>query len=102
MFHLGQFLTSDVYSVNSWKDWVNDPSSPWTSSNYSSLEKVDDKITLGFVCDEMDNVDNPEVFETTTKELTYILDKWQEACEKKPNRIIITRDNGKVTVDFED
>lgn len=102
IIHLAYWLSDDVgcWGIESWKNFVRDPNRNWTSSNYSSLEKEDNIITIGFEGDMM--LDNPEVFITNAEELTYILDRWQEACEKKPKKITITRDNGKVTVDFED
>ena len=102
IMHLAFFLIDDVgcRGINNWKTFIQDPSRKWTGSNYSSLEKENDSILIGFAPDQ--NLENPEVFITNETELNYILDRWQEACEKKPKRIIITRDNGKVSVDFED
>jgi hypothetical protein len=35
--------------------------------------------------------------------MNYIFDRWKEALEKKPNKIIITKDDkGRITVVFED
>lgn len=102
--HLGNFLTDDVgcRSVHFYKDWLNNPDDIEGGGNYSHLEKHDNKITIAFEYDWFHDTPGAEVFETTIAELNHILDRWQEACEKKPKRIIITRDQGKVTVDFED
>lgn len=101
-YHLAYFLTDDVgcRSFNSWKEWFNDPKSTWVGSNYSDWEKDGDNLSLGFSGDVDD--DAPR-WETTVEQMNYILDRWQEVCEKKPKRVIINRDdNGKITVDFED
>jgi len=101
--HLAYFLTDDVGckgSIENWKEFFNDPKATWTGSNYSDWEKNGNHLALGFSGDVEE--DGPR-WETTTDQMNYILDRWQEACEKKPNKIIITRDDsGKVTVNFED
>jgi len=100
---LALYLVSDVGckgSIENWKEFFNDPKATWTGSNYSDWEKDGNHLSLGFSGD----VDETEPrWETTSEQMNYILDRWQEACEKKPNKIIITRDgSGKVAVDFED
>lgn len=101
--YLGGFLCYDVgKDTKSWKEWVINPKNFNISSNYSHLERDADKIFITFEYNWFHEIPNSPIFETNTEELIYILDRWQEACEKKPNRIIITRDDGKVTVDFED
>lgn len=102
--HLTTFLTDDVgcHAIKFYKDWLNAPDEKDAGGNYSHLEKQDDKILLSFNDDWFHEVPNAPVFETTVEELSYILDRWQEACEKKPKKIIIMRDNGKIAVDFED
>lgn len=103
--NLGHFLTDDVnfHGINSWKEFINNPKELSTAANYSYLDKTEGKINIYFWHDYFKDNPNAEVFEVTTEQLNYILDRWQEACENKPNKIIITRDdNGKITVDFED
>jgi len=68
---------------------------------FMNLEKQLDKVIISFEYDWFHETPDAPVFETTINELDYILDRWQEACEKKPKKIIITHDNGKITVDFE-
>jgi hypothetical protein len=101
---LGGFLCFDVGgSVDSWREWVNDPESRSVSSNYSGLEKHGDKITIQFEYDWFHETPGAPVFELTLEQMNYILDRWQEALEKKPNKIIITKDdNGEIKVEFED
>jgi hypothetical protein len=102
--HLAFFLTDDTgcTGVQPWKDWLNNPSTRTTTSNYSYLKKSNETVEIWFEYDYLNNIPDTVPFKVTIAELNYILDRWQEACEKKPNKIIITRDQGKVTVDFED
>lgn len=81
--HLGHFLTDDVScrSVDSWKEWFSDPSTTWTGSNYSDWEKDGNRLSLGFSGDIDD--DNAPRWETTTEQMNYILNRWQEVCRKK-------------------
>lgn len=101
---LGNFLTDDVgcHAIKFYKEWLNDSTRLEGGGNYSHLEKQGDKIIISFEYDWFHETPGAEVFETTISELNYILDRWQEACEKRPKKIIITKDNGKVMVDFED
>jgi hypothetical protein len=102
--YLGGFLCDDVGgSVDSWREWGNDPESRSVSSNYSGLEKHGDKITIQFEYDWFHETPGAPVFELTLAQMNYILDRWQEALEKKPNKIIITKDDsGEIKVEFED
>ena len=102
--YLGGFLCSDVGgSVDSWREWVNDPKSTNVGSNYSHLERHDNNITIAFDYDWFHETPNAPIFELTLSQMNYILDRWQEALEQKPNKIIITKDdNGEITVVFED
>lgn len=104
IIHLAHWLTDDVgyMGIEVWKEWINNPTVKWTGSNYSSLNKEDNKIILSFIYDDFEENPQAQVFVTSAAELNYILDRWQEACEKKPKKIIITRDHGKISVDFED
>jgi hypothetical protein len=101
--YLGGFLCFDVGgNVDSWRQWVNDPEKHSVSSNYSGLEKYGDKITIQFEYDWFHETPGAPVFKLTLEQMNYILASWQEALEKKPNKIVITKDdNGKITVEFE-
>ena len=104
ILYLGGFLCFDVGgSVDSWKAKINNPERQSFSSNYSGLEKHGDKITIQFEYDWFHETPGAPVFELTLTQMNYILDRWQEALEKKPNKIIITKDdNGEIKVEFED
>jgi len=102
MFHLAFFLTDDVGcdGVGSFKEWINDPTQIATSSNYSYLEKDEDdpsKTIIG--CEVEEGEPGEVVFETTIKQLNYILDRWGQLCKEKPKEIIITRDGDNVTLE---
>ena len=103
--HLGHFLTDDVgcISISFYKEWLNNPEDIEGGGNYSHLEKRDGKVIIAFEYDWFYETPGAEVFELTIEQMNYVLDRWQEACEKKPKKVIITRDDdGKITVDFED
>ena len=102
---LGGFLCMDVGgSVDSWKSWINEPHGQQDmGSNYSHLEKRDGKIIIAFEIDYFNETPGAPVFELTVPQINYILDRWKEALEKRPNKIIITKDDqGAITVEFED
>ena len=103
VLHLAHFLVEDVgyTKVKLWKDFIDDDSRIWKEANYSYILKENGKISLG----KKDGMADPnaKTFSVTTGQLNYILDRWQEALEKKPNKIIITKDdNGEIKVEFED
>ncbi len=102
--YLGGFLCCDVgNSVDYIREWVNNPFRGGGSGNYSHVEKHGDKITIEFEIDHFEETPNAPIFELTLSQMNYILDRWQEALEQKPNKIIITKDdNGEITVVFED
>jgi hypothetical protein len=102
--YLGGFLCYDVgVSVDFFKEWLADPSRVGTGGNYSQVEKHGDIITIAFEYDWFNETPGAPVFELTLTQMNYILDRWQEALEKKPNKIIITKDDsGKIKVEFED
>jgi len=104
IIHLEPFLTGDVgcHAIDFFKEWLNTPGERDAGGNYSHLEKVEDKVVLSFEYDWFHETPGAPVLEMTIDELNYILDRWREACQKKPKRIIFTRDDGKITVDFED
>ncbi|TET05884.1 hypothetical protein E3J79_03780 [Candidatus Dependentiae bacterium] len=101
MGYLGGFLAYDVgcKNIDSWKEWINDPKSESVSSNYSHLEKKGNKINIYWEYDYFEHEEEAESFETTVEQLNYILARWKEVCEKKPKKVIITRDGDKVTVE---
>jgi len=103
--HLAFFLTDDVgcHAIKFYKEWLNNPEDTEGGGNYSHLEKRDNKVIISFEYDWFHETPGAETLELAIDQLNYILDRWQEACEKKPNRIIITlNDNDNITVDFED
>ena len=104
ILYLGGFLRFDVAGdTKSWKEWINNPTSQDVGSNYSHLEKHNDKIFIAFDYDWFHETPGAPIFELTIDQLNYILDRWQEALEKKPNKIIITKDdNGEIKVEFND
>ena len=102
--YLGGFLCCDVgSSIDSWREWINDQKSKDVGSNYSHLEKHDNSIFIAFEIDYFNETPDAPVFELSVTQMNYVLDRWKEALEKKPNKIIITKnDNGEIKVDFED
>ena len=101
--YLGGFLAYDVgcRNIDFFKDWLNDPTKRESGGNYSTVIKAGNKINIYFEYDYFELDEEADSFETTVEQLNYILDRWKEACEKKPKKIIITRDGDKVAVDFE-
>ena len=102
--YLGGFLCHDVgCNVDFFKKWLADPSRTESGGNYSHIEKHGENITIAFDYDWFHETPGAQVFELTVSQMNYILDRWQEALEQKPNKIIITKDdNGEITVVFED
>ena len=101
--HLGSFFTDDVgcHNIEFYKEWLNNPEDTEGGGNYSHLEKQDGKVIISFEYDWFYETPGAEVFELTIEQLDYILDHWKEVCEKKPKKVIITRDNDKVTVELQ-
>ena len=104
IIHLTTFLTDDVgcHAIKFYREWLNNPERVEGGGNYSHLEKQGNRVLISFEYDWFHETPGAEVLEISANHLNYILDRWQEACEKKPNKIIITRDNDKISVDFED
>ena len=102
--YLGGFLCFDVGgSVDSWREWINDPETRSVGSNYSGLEKDGDNITIAFEYDWFHETPGAPVFKLTIAQMNYILDKWQDVLQKKPNKIVITKnDTGEIRVEFKD
>ena len=105
--YLGGFLCSDVGgSVDYIKKAFNDPEEQqyeWGYGGYAHIEQNGGNISIGFAIDQFHETPGAPVFELTLTQMNYILDRWQEALEKKPNKIIITKDdNGEIKVEFED
>ena len=75
----------------------------WGYSGYSHIEQDGDKVSIEFAIDQFNEVPNAPVFELSLAQMNYILDRWKKSLEKKPNKIIITKDdNGEIKVEFED
>ena len=102
--YLGGFLCYDIgRNVDFFKKWLTDPSRLESGGDYSHVEKQDNKILIAFDYDWFHETPDAPVFELTLTQMNYILDRWKEALEKKPNKIIITKDdNGEIKVEFED
>ena len=102
--YLAGFLCIDVgSSVEFFKEWLSDPSRLESGGDYSHVEKQGNIITIAFDYDWFHETPGAAVFTLTLKQMNYILDRWKEALEKKPNKIVITKhDNNEITVDFEE
>ena len=103
--YLAGFLHCDVgrSHITFFKEWLSDPTWIVTGGDYSHVEKHGNKVTVEFELDHFEEVPNAPIFELTVEQMGYILDRWDEAIKKQPNKIIITKDDtGKITVDFED
>jgi hypothetical protein len=107
ILYLAGFLCIDVgSSVDYIKKAFNDPSEQkyeWGYGGYSHIEQNGNNISIGFAIDQFYETPGAPVFTLTLKQMNYILDRWKEALEKKPNKIVITKhDNDEITVDFEE
>jgi hypothetical protein len=105
--YLGGFICYDVGgSIEYIRNAFNDPvqqTYEWGYGSYAHIEQKNDQISIGFAIDQFNETPGAPVFELTLTQMNYILDRWQEALEKKPNKIIITKDdNGEIKVEFED
>ena len=101
---LAGFLLYDVnmYGSKAWKEFIDHSDKTFDFGNYCYLEKDGYSVTIGFE-DRYNIVNAKETLKITKKQLSYIIDRWQEALEKKPSKIIITKDdNGEIKVEFED
>ena len=100
--NLGNFLTDDVgwSNIDFFKKWLNDASRTESGGNYSHVEKLGDKIRIWFQYDYFEETPGAEYFETSVEELNTILYLWKEVIEKRPAKVIITRDNGKITFTY--
>lgn len=97
---LAHFLVDDIgcTGIYDWKKTINNPSKTWLEGEYIYLTKTNGNILLGKK-NEL-NANDAKVFTTNSKQLNYILDCWQKACEEKPNNILITLDKDQLTIDF--
>lgn len=86
--HLAPFLTGDVgcHAIKFYKEWLNNPLATEGGGNYSHLEKRENSVKIWFEYDWFNETLNAEVLTLSIAELNYILDRWQEACEKKPKK----------------
>ena len=85
---LSGFLTDDVGGGNgaeTFKDFINDPNSIETGSNYTTMEKDGDDIRIA--C-QFDRDYEPHI-RMSQKELLSILDQWQALVKLRPKEIII-------------
>ena len=100
--HLAYFLTDDIGPRDGqfFKEFLNDTTRTTTNSNYAYLEKIGNKIIIGFEDDQYEvPLEKQHVFETTKEQLKYIIDRWVELWHKDAKEILITRDGDKVTVE---
>ena len=102
ILHLAHLLIDDIgCNTNKLKKFLVDTSQIWHEENYAYLQKIDGKLFIGKSQEFAKS--NAKAFITNIKQLNYILDHWKEALEKKPNKIIITKDdNGEIKVEFND
>jgi hypothetical protein len=103
ILNMAYFLLEDAKhnNIKLLKGFLSDSTQLWLLNNYSYLQKKNITITLG----KESEIGNPNapVFELTINQLNYILDRWQEALEKRPNKVIITKDDkSEIKVEFED
>jgi hypothetical protein len=98
---LAYFLTDDVGpSGRFFKNFLDDQTRTTTGGNYAYLEKIGNKIIIGFEDDQYEvPLEKQHVFETTKEQLKYIIDRWVELWHKDAKEILITRDGDKVTVE---
>jgi len=101
---LGMFLDSDVRSLGTtrWLKWIDTANSHnERCANMTCLIKRGNNINIYQEADDEEDASTPS-FETSKENLKYILDRWAQALEEKPKKVIITQDdNDKITVDFE-
>lgn len=92
---LGLFLFSDVYTPQSYIDWVLDPKQDLTASNITLLEKEDDLIYISDLL-EVDN--NPPRFPYQKEEFIQILKDWERVKSQNSQEILISKDNDKINI----
>lgn len=93
------FLLDDVeyHAINILRGWIDDPCSTQNSSNYSYQKKNGDKIQINSLMNW--GQAKEEIFESTADELHAILNRWEKLCKQRPNEIIITKDNDRITLE---
>lgn len=99
------FLFYDVGAKNneSWKAFIGNPNATFELGNYSYLKKIDNGLVLGFQDHWAISDKDEDVLQLTLAQMNYILDKWQDALQKKPNKIVIIKDDkGEIRVEFKD
>ncbi len=97
MWILSHFLTSDLNSgAASFKKLILSNQDE-TASIFSWLTNKDNKIRIGFICDEEDPA--APVFEISKEQFIKLLDEWGKLYNEAPQEIIITYENGIINLE---
>ncbi len=104
MYILGNFLTDDVgsYWPPTYREWVYEDEFHGSGGNTSWLRKEGDNILLGSILTDDDDDDGGPYLTIFKTEFVRILDEWEQFCKTKPKEVIITRENGKITLEGKD
>ncbi len=101
MFILVNFLLSEVsLASSSWKNWILDPSQDLTLGNITEVDKEGDHIFLRDLFSE--EPEGGPYLKISIKELLNIIDSWDQLLKTKPKEILITRENGTITMEGKD
>ncbi len=98
---LGSFLASDVgcYSP-SFRDWIFEDQFYSMEGNITVLEKKGNNIVLSDLFSEQE--DGGPYLTIRIDEFLRILIEWKQFCKTKPKEVIITQENGKITLEGKD
>ena len=97
---LAYWFTDDVGSwIDSWRKWLNNDSEA-TESNATWLEKYKDEIIFGSITDMIQS--KGRFFEPTDEQMITVpreqviemLNTWEQLIKTKPDKIMITEENG--------
>jgi len=97
MILLSMFLTTDyfVYFPGFLMKWLSDPAQDSTNANITYLQKDNGMIVVGDLYEE----DPVLVFQIPTDKFVKLLRDWKKAIEKKPKKIVITKEGGEITIE---
>jgi len=97
MILLSMFLTTDyfVYFPGFLMKWLSDPAQDATNANLTYLQKEDGMIVVGDLYEEEPII----VFQIPIDRFAKFLDDWKKVIDKKPKKIIITKEGDEITVE---
>ena len=69
----------------------------WSGGNFSALEKEDGYILIGDETSE--EPDGGPYLKVTIEQFVKILDQWEQFCKTHLKEILITKENGTITME---